>query len=65
MNNCVPNLNYAQGIVRVCPNFCVNGGLGYSCGMLNGKASQRSLPIPNRHGPLLAEVPQGQVEQFQ
>lgn len=44
-------------------------GLGYPLRNalleLNGKATHRSLPIPNRYGPFLANVPQRQVEQFQ
>ena len=32
---------------------------------LNGKSGQRGLPVPNRHGPFLADVVQGQIEQFE
>ena len=32
---------------------------------LNGESSQRCLPIPGRHRPLLADVVQSQIKQFQ
>ena len=38
---------------------------GHSLLKLDSKPGQRSLPIPDRHRPLLADVIQGQVEQFQ
>jgi len=31
---------------------------------LNGKSGQGSLPIPDGHGPFLADVAQGQIEQL-
>ena len=53
-----------------CPEFCVNGveisaassGLFFE---LDSKASQRRLPIPNRHRPFLTDVAECQIEQFE